>query len=126
MFIKEPKQVPRQNEIEGSGATKDIATSESRRQSQAQSAPDTGYGSPREGRKLPKSLEQQALEQRRVQQLRQQQHQILVQQQQRQARTFRGHAGQPRFQNRKGQAQGQAQGSRGSRRTFQQGQFNQG
>ena len=107
-----------ENEVEASSG--DIETSESRRDSQSQAAPqsgygaakpDTGYGAPREGR-LTKSLEQQALEQRRIQQaqqaalrFRQQQQQQQIQlQQQRQARTFRGHAGQPRFQNRKGKA----------------------
>merc|ERR1711981_817997 len=108
-----------ENEVEESSG--DIETSESRRDSQSQAAPqagygaakpDTGYGAPREGR-LTKSLEQQALEQRRTLQqaqqaalrFRQQQQQQQIQlQQQRQARTFRGHAGQPRFQNRKGKA----------------------
>ena len=114
------------NEIEGSGVTKEEqATSESRRESQAQTAPQTGYGVPRDGRKLQKSLEQQALEQRRIQQFRQQQHQILIQQQ-RQARTFRGHAGEPtvRFQNRKGQPKSVQATSR--RQQFQQAQLNRG
>merc|ERR1711981_116133 len=117
-----------ENEVEASSG--DIETSESRRDSQSQAAPqsgygaakpDTGYGAPREGR-LTKSLEQQALEQRRIQQaqqaalrFRQQQQQQQIQlQQQRQARTFRGHAGQPRFQSRKGKV---AEAQANSRRT---------
>ena len=118
MFIIIARKAPETNEVEdGSG---DIEASESRRDSQAQAAPkanygaakpDTGYLSPREGR-LTKSLEQQALEQRRIQQaqraalqFRQQQQQQQIQlQQQRQARTFRGNVGQPRFQSRKGNA----------------------
>ena len=127
-----------ENEVEGSA---DIETSESRRESASQAAPqasygspaakpDTGYGSPREGR-LTKSLEQQALEQRRVQaqqaalRFRQQQQQQQIQlQQQRQARTFRGHAGQPRFQNRNGKAAQtsvQAHSRRAQNVKFQQG-----
>jgi len=134
-FIKAKKT---ENEIDGSGDSKDIEASESRRESQAQAAPqegygaakpDTGYGSPRQERRLSKSLEQQAIEQRRVQtqqsqlRFRQQQQQQQVQlQQQRQARTFRGHAGQPRFQNRQGQA---ASAQANTRRT-QNVKFNQG
>ena len=117
-----------ENEVED--ANEDIDASESRRDSQSQAAPqanygaakpDVGYGAPREGR-LTKSLEQQALEQRRLQQaqqaalrFRQQQQQQQIQlQQQRQARTFRGHAGQPRFQSRKGKI---AEAQANSRRT---------
>ena len=125
-----------ENEVEGSA---DIDTSESRRESASQAAPqagygaakpDTGYGSPREGR-LTKSLEQQALEQRRVQaqqqalRFRQQQQQQQIQlQQQRQARTFRGNVGQPRFQNRNGKAAQtsvQAHSRRAQNVKFQQG-----
>ena len=129
-----------ENEIDGSGDTKDIEASESRRESQAQAAPqagygaakpDTGYGSPRQERRLSKSLEQQAIEQRRLQQQAQQQAQRFRQlqqqqqiqlQQQRQARTFRGHAGQPRFQNR----QGQAASVQANNRRTQNVKFNQG
>merc|ERR1739844_362708 len=82
--------------------------SESRRESQSEAAPQEGYGAvkpdslygvPREGRQS-KSLQQQRIEQRRLQQAQQQQQ--LQLQQQRQARTFRGSVGQPRFQNRQG------------------------
>jgi hypothetical protein len=135
VFIIIARTAPEENEVE----EKDIETSESRRDSQSQATPakagygaakpDTGYGAPREGR-LTKSLEQQALEQRRLQQaqqtalrFRQQQQQQQIQlQQQRQARTFRGHAGQPRFQSRKGKS---ASNQGNSRRT-QNVKFNQG
>ena len=102
-----------ENEIEDEAQE----ASESRRESQSEAAPQEGYGAvkpdslygvPREGRQS-KSLQQQRIEQRRLQQaqqqalaLRQQQQQQLQLQQQRQARTFRGSVGQPRFQNRQG------------------------